>query len=118
MTNLGFEHALQAYDIPFVRAAVGDRYVMTELVERGWHLGGESSGHIICLDKTTTGDGIIAALQVLEALVSNGQTLTEACSDLEIYPQTMINVPVSTALDLDNSPLASGRRPIGRGRTG
>ena len=105
MTNLGFEHALQAHDIPFVRAAVGDRYVMTELVERGWHLGGESSGHIICLDKTTTGDGIIAALQVLEALASNGQTLTEACSDLEIYPQTMINVPLSTALDLDNSAL-------------
>jgi phosphoglucosamine mutase len=76
---------------------------MAELVERGWQLGGESSGHIICLDKTTTGDGIISSLQVLEALVSNGQTLTEACSDLEIYPQTMINVPLSTALDLDNS---------------
>ena len=105
MTNLGFEHALRVHDIPFVRAAVGDRYVLTELVEHGWHLGGESSGHIICLDKTTTGDGIIAALQVLEALVSNGQTLTEACSDLEIYPQTMINVPLSTTLDLDNSPL-------------
>jgi len=105
MTNLGFEHALQAHDIPFVRAAVGDRYVMTELVKHGWYLGGESSGHIICLDKTTTGDGIISALQVLEALVSNGQTLTEACSGLEIYPQTMINVPIATALDLDNSPL-------------
>jgi phosphoglucosamine mutase len=91
MTNLGFEHALQARDIPFARAAVGDRYVMAELVERGWQLGGESSGHIICLDKTTTGDGIISSLQVLEALVSNGQ------------PQTMINVPLSTALDLDNS---------------
>jgi phosphoglucosamine mutase len=105
MTNLGFEHALQAYDIPFVRAAVGDRYVMAKLVEHGWNLGGESSGHIICLDKTTTGDGIIAALQVLGALVDNGQTLTEACGDMEIYPQTMINVPVSKALDLDNSPL-------------
>jgi phosphoglucosamine mutase len=105
MTNLGFEHALQAHDIPFVRAAVGDRYVMAQLVERGWHLGGESSGHIICLDKTTTGDGIIAALQVLDALVSNAQTLTEACEDMKIYPQTMINVPVSTELDLDNSPL-------------
>jgi len=103
MTNLGLEHALQACDIPFARAAVGDRYVMAELVDRGWQLGGESSGHIICLDKTTTGDGIIASLQVLEALVSNGQTLAEACSDLEIYPQTMINVPLSTELDLDNS---------------
>jgi phosphoglucosamine mutase len=105
MTNLGFEHALQAYDIPFVRAAVGDRYVMAQLVEHGWHLGGESSGHIICLDKTTTGDGIIAALQVLDALVDNGQTLTEACGGIEIYPQTMINVPLSKAFDLDNSPM-------------
>ncbi len=105
MTNLGFEHALQARDIPFTRAAVGDRYVLEKLVERGWYLGGESSGHIICLDKTTTGDGIIAALQVLDGLISSGQTLTEACSDLEIYPQTMINVPVSKSLDLDNSPL-------------
>jgi phosphoglucosamine mutase len=105
MTNLGFEHALQAQGVPFVRAAVGDRYVMAKLVEHGWNLGGESSGHIICLDKTTTGDGIIAALQVLDALISNGQTLAEACSDMEIYPQTMINVPISKALDLDNSPL-------------
>ncbi len=105
MTNLGFEHALRAQGTPFVRAAVGDRYVMAKLVEHGWNLGGESSGHIICLDKTTTGDGIIAALQVLDALISNGQTLTEACSDMEIYPQTMINVPISKALDLDNSPL-------------
>ena len=104
MTNLGLEHALEARDIPFRRAAVGDRYVMSELVSQGWHLGGESSGHIICLDKTTTGDGIIAALQVLEALNSSGQTLAEACDDLEIYPQTMINVPISTALDLDNFP--------------
>jgi phosphoglucosamine mutase len=104
MTNLGLEHALEARDVPFRRAAVGDRYVMSELVSQGWHLGGESSGHIICLDKTTTGDGIIAALQVLEALNSSGQTLAEACDDLEIYPQTMINVPISTALDLDNFP--------------
>ena len=104
MTNLGFEHALQAQQIPFQRAAVGDRYVMAKLVENGWFLGGESSGHIICLDKTTTGDGIIAALQVLEALVDQQLTLTEACSDLEIYPQTMINVPITQPLKPDNSP--------------
>ncbi len=103
MTNLGFEHALQALSIPFVRAAVGDRYVMEKLVENDWQLGGESSGHIICLDKTTTGDGIIAALQVLDGLIDNGQTLTEACEDLQIYPQTMINVPLSKPVDLDNS---------------
>jgi phosphoglucosamine mutase len=104
MTNLGFEHALQARQIPFQRAAVGDRYVMELLVDNGWFLGGESSGHIICLDKTTTGDGIIAALQVLDWLVNQDQTLTEACGDVEIYPQTMINVPISRAVDLDTEP--------------
>ncbi len=104
MTNLGLEHALRDRDIPFVRAAVGDRYVMEKLVEHGWYLGGESSGHIICLDKTTTGDGIIAALQVLDGLITSDETLTDACSDLEIYPQTMIIVPVTKSLVLDNSP--------------
>ncbi len=99
MTNLGLEHALKAQDIPFVRAPVGDRYVLEKLAEKGWYVGGESSGHIICLDKTTTGDGIIAALQVLDWLVAREQTLTEACADLEIYPQTMINVPVGGAPD-------------------
>jgi len=103
MTNLGFEHALQAQQIPFQRAAVGDRYVMEKLVENKWFLGGESSGHIICLDKTTTGDGIIAALQVLEWLVTQQQTLAEACGGMEIYPQTMINVPITQPLQLDNS---------------
>lgn len=105
MTNLGCEHALKAQNIPFERAAVGDRYVLEKLVKHGWYLGGESSGHLICLDKTTTGDGIIAALQVLDGLVNSGQTLTEACSEIEIYPQTMINVPISQALDLENSAL-------------
>jgi phosphoglucosamine mutase len=103
MTNLGFEHALLASDIPFERAAVGDRYVMEKLINNSWSLGGESSGHIICLDKTTTGDGIIAALQVLEALIGTGQTLTEACREMAIYPQTMINVPISRFIDLERS---------------
>lgn len=103
MTNLGFEHALQAQQIPFQRAAVGDRYVMEKLVENDWYLGGESSGHIICLDKTTTGDGIIAALQVLEWMVGQQQTLAEACNGMEIYPQTMINVPITRSLQLDES---------------
>ena len=73
---------------------------MEKLVERGWFLGGESSGHIICLDKTTTGDGIIAALQVLDWLVDVDQGLTEACDDLEIYPQTMVNVNIDNPVDL------------------
>ncbi len=100
MSNLGFEHALEALDIPFDRASVGDRYVMEKLVQNGWMLGGEASGHIICLDKTTTGDGIIASLQVLDALIADGRTLAEACLDMPIYPQTMINVPISKPVDL------------------
>jgi phosphoglucosamine mutase len=103
MSNLGFEHALQASGIPFERSAVGDRYVMAKLVHNNWSLGGEASGHIICLDKTTTGDGIIASLQVLDALIRSGQNLAEACLDLAIYPQTMINVPVSKSIDLQQS---------------
>jgi len=103
MSNLGFEHALQACGIPFERAAVGDRYVMEKLVQNDWRLGGEASGHIICLDKTTTGDGIIAALQVLDALIDAQQTLTEACAEMSIYPQTMINVPISKRIDLQHS---------------
>lgn len=104
MSNLGLEHALQASGIQFERAAVGDRYVMEKLVNNDWTLGGESSGHIICLDKTTTGDGIIAALQVLDALIGADQTLAEACLDLAIYPQTMINVPITKSIDLKQSP--------------
>jgi phosphoglucosamine mutase len=104
MSNLGFEHALLESGIPFERAAVGDRHVMEKLVQNNWQLGGESSGHIICLDKTTTGDGIIAALQVLASLIAKDQTLTEACSDMAVYPQTMINVPITRPLDLNQSP--------------
>jgi len=100
MTNLGLEHALNKESIPFERANVGDRSVMEKLVEYGWHLGGESSGHIICLDKSTTGDGIIAALQVLDELVDKGMSLTDACSGMDVYPQTMINVPVVQKIDL------------------
>ena len=103
MSNLGFEHALKALDIPFERAAVGDRHVMEKLVQNDWRIGGESSGHIICLDKTTTGDGIVAALQVLEALIARGQSLEEACRDMEVYPQTMINVPIESPVELDSS---------------
>ena len=103
MTNLGLEHALQSNDIPFERAAVGDRHVMEKLVSNGWQLGGESSGHIICLDKTTTGDGIVAALQVLDWLVTEGQDLTEACCDMEVYPQCMINVAISGKVELNSN---------------
>ncbi|MCR4303861.1 MAG: phosphoglucosamine mutase [Gallionella sp.] len=99
MTNLAFEHAMQKLGIPFKRAKVGDRYVMELLIENGWQLGGENSGHIICLDKHSTGDGIISALQVLHALRVNKQTLKEATRDLQMYPQVLINVKVDKGVD-------------------
>ena len=104
MTNLGLQHALEREDISFDRAKVGDRHVMEKLVEHGWYLGGESSGHIICLDKTTTGDGIIAALQVLDWLVAKDLSLSDAFDDMNLYPQTMINVPVAKKYELQTIP--------------
>ncbi|KAF1056930.1 MAG: Phosphoglucosamine mutase [Pseudomonas delhiensis] len=92
MSNLGLELALQELDIPFVRAKVGDRYVMAELKERDWQVGGENSGHIVCTQHTTTGDGIIAALQVLMALKRRGQTLAEARQGIKKLPQVLVNV--------------------------
>lgn len=99
MTNLAFEHAMQRMHIPFARAKVGDRYVMEMLLQQGWQIGGENSGHIICLDRHTTGDGIIAALQVLHALRINQQTLSQAVSDLKLYPQILLNVHVAREFD-------------------
>lgn len=99
MSNLGLEHALGRLGVPFARAKVGDRYVLEQLHERGWKLGGENSGHIICLDRHTTGDGIVSALQVLAALRKGGCTLAEACADLVFYPQRLINVPLSSGFD-------------------
>jgi len=95
MTNLAFELAMQKLGIPFARAKVGDRYVMEVLQEKKWQLGGENSGHIICLDKHSTGDGIVSALQVLCALRMKQQTLAQAASDLHMFPQILINVKVT-----------------------
>ena len=92
MSNFGFERALSDLNIPFVRANVGDRYVIAEMKQRGWMLGGESSGHIICGEVTTTGDGIVSALQVLFAAVAQGRSIQELKSGMNKYPQTMINV--------------------------
>jgi len=100
MTNLAFEHAMQKLGIPFARAKVGDRYVMELLQQKGWQLGGENSGHIICLDKHSTGDGIVSALQVLCALRMKQQTLEQAAGDLHMYPQVLINVRVDKAATL------------------
>ncbi|MDH5407891.1 MAG: phosphoglucosamine mutase [Gammaproteobacteria bacterium] len=100
MTNLGFEHALDKNTIPFKRAAVGDRYVMEQLLKEDWILGGESSGHIICLDRTTTGDGMVSALQVLAAVVDTGKTLKELRSGMSKYPQTLINVTMTERMEV------------------
>ena len=98
MTNLALEHAFKQQQIPFARAKVGDRYVLELLNEKNWSLGGENSGHILTLDKTTSGDAIIAALQVLHALKQSGKTLAEMT--LPLFPQVLINVTTKTKLDL------------------
>jgi len=95
MTNFGLEQRLRELNIGFERANVGDRYVLEKLLARGWQLGGESSGHILCLDKHSTGDGIIAALQVLAGLQRKGCTLADQVSDLRMYPQKMVNVALT-----------------------
>lgn len=105
MSNLGFELALRELEIPFARAKVGDRYVVELMKSRGWKLGGESSGHIICGDVTTTGDGIVAALKVLRAMVETGLSLREVKSGMQKFPQTMINVTVADKGCLDNNPV-------------
>ena len=91
------EQALADMSIPFERTKVGDRYVHEALSRNQWQLGGETSGHILCLDKTTTGDGIVAALGVLEIMTATGQSLAGLCDGLAIYPQTMLNVPIGKA---------------------
>ncbi|MES2354924.1 MAG: phosphoglucosamine mutase [Pseudomonadota bacterium] len=103
MTNLGLELALKRLNIPFGRAKVGDRYVLEMLLERGWHWGGENSGHIVCLDKHTTGDGIISALQVLTALRTSGATLQEYTAELTLLPQILVNVRIGNGFDYKTS---------------
>lgn len=92
MTNLGLEHALASHDIQLERTQVGDRYILERLEQNNWVLGGEPSGHIICLDRTTTGDGTVSALQVLAEMANQEKSLAELCSDLQKYPQQLINV--------------------------
>ncbi len=104
MTNLGLEHALAEMNIPFARAGVGDRFVMELLKEHEWQLGGENSGHIICLDRVTTGDAIVAALEVLSVIRSTGEPLSKLRSDMNLYPQVLKNVPLTKKVDFsDNS---------------
>lgn len=92
MSNMGLEVALKELGIPFVRAKVGDRYVLEKLQEKGWRIGAENSGHVILLDSTTTGDGIVAGLQVLTAIIRNNMSLSDLCSGMKLFPQILVNV--------------------------
>jgi phosphoglucosamine mutase len=103
MTNLALEQAFQRLGIAFARARVGDRYVLELMRAKGWLLGGENSGHLICLDRHTTGDGIVSALQVLAALRQSGQSLSALTSDLAMYPQVLVNVQVPKDFDWQKS---------------
>ena len=99
MTNMAVELALRGRGIEFVRAQVGDRHVLEALHKRGWILGGEGSGHLLVLDRHTTGDGIVSALQVLEACVSSGKTLAELTADIKLFPQVLLNVRLAAGQD-------------------
>ncbi|OJY14638.1 MAG: phosphoglucosamine mutase, partial [Legionella sp. 40-6] len=100
MSNHGLERAITELGISFVRSNVGDRYVLETLRERNWKIGGETSGHIVCLDKTTTGDGIVAALQVLSVMVKQNKSLSELVQGITLLPQSLINLKTSRASDL------------------
>ncbi|HZN47403.1 MAG TPA: phosphoglucosamine mutase, partial [Ramlibacter sp.] len=99
MTNMAVELAIKAQDVEFVRTKVGDRYVLEELERRGWLLGGEGSGHLLCLDKHTTGDGLISALQVLNACARSGKSIGELLAGVQLFPQTLINVRLEPGQD-------------------
>jgi phosphoglucosamine mutase len=122
MTNMAVELALQNRGIEFVRAKVGDRYVLEELVCRGWQLGGEGSGHLIALDRHTTGDGIVSALQVLQAVARTGRDLPAWLEGVSLFPQKLINVRLAAGQDWRSSqPLADAQKAVlarldGRGR--
>lgn len=123
MTNMAIELGLAKLGVAFERAQVGDRYVLEQLQQRGWQLGGESSGHLLALDKHSTGDGTIAALQVLQAVRRSGQTLTELLAGVALFPQTMVNVQLypDTPVWTENSRLLTRKAQVeaelaGRGR--
>jgi len=122
MTNFGFEREMKRLGVGFERANVGDRYVLEQMQAHGWQYGGESSGHLLCLDCHSTGDGIIAALQVLTALRRSGETMAQWVRDLRMYPQKMINVPLTPGQDWKTHPgLTAAREAVeaelnGRGR--
>jgi phosphoglucosamine mutase len=113
MTNMAVEVSLKEKGVEFVRAKVGDRYVLEELEKRGWLLGGEGSGHLLALDKHTTGDGLISALQVLQACVRSGKTIAQLLGDVQLFPQTLINVRLRPGQDWkNNTAMADATRAV------
>jgi phosphoglucosamine mutase len=122
MTNFALERRLQELGVPFARAKVGDRYVLEMLEDKGWLYGGEGSGHLLCLDKHTTGDGIVSSLQVLAAMRRSGKTLAELTADLPLLPQVLINVRMANGFDwkshapLQDAVAAAEEELAGRGR--
>ncbi len=112
MSNLGLEKSLRERGIPFLRANVGDRYVLEMLQQHDGILGGETSGHLICLDKTTTGDGLVSALQVLTILRESGRTLAELAGEMPQFPQTLVNVRVDSKPDLTAAGIAAAVREV------
>jgi phosphoglucosamine mutase len=118
MTNLALERALGELGVGFARAKVGDRYVLELLQEKGWDLGGENSGHIICLDKHTTGDAIVSALQVLAAVREEGRDLAAVAGALSLYPQRLINVPVTRGFDWERNAAIARARTAAEQRLG
>ena len=104
MSNLGLERAITALGLGFERSKVGDRYVLEKLRQGGWSLGGEQSGHIICKDLTTTGDGLISGLQVLEAVISSGDSLSVLKAGMTKLPQRLLNIPINRSIDVERSP--------------
>ena len=104
MSNLGLEHALDRQGIAFKRTSVGDRYVLEALRESGGTIGGETSGHLICLDKTTTGDGMVVALQILAVMRRTGKSLSALTSGMSRYPQTMVNVKTPEPVNPETVP--------------
>ena len=112
MSNLGLEVALKDHGIAFARALVGDRYVVAKLLEEGWRLGGEGSGHILCLDQASTGDGVVSALQVLRAIADQGKTLAELKSAMTKFPQVMINVRKVSSSVIQSQKVRSAVREV------
>jgi phosphoglucosamine mutase len=113
MTNLGMEHALKKLKIDLLRANVGDRYVMELMQQHGSLLGGEGSGHIICLDRTTTGDGVVAALQVLAEVHRTGKSLYALKSEMSKYPQVLVNVKVTQKVDPNSKAVKVVEKELG-----